>query len=281
MVNFSKSQREANLLSDYMDLFNSGAQVSPADFMEQQGESSETLVSLLSSIHALRNFVVHHGFPSLSPDTSTRLFRRVEEQLEKYGRAINKTPSNLAAILNQREDFLILLIHFMNQVWGRTKLVKMLLLLGKEAGCDRLVDNFYGHYAYNFGAFDENVPNDVDRLESRNIINKRIPPSSRQVVACEVGVPSEKRVETIYELTPRGKTIARKLVAAVEQEEPEVINRIKDIVHKYGKMSTDDLLDYTYNKYREYTTKSLIRDKYLREKKDSNDDENGGKDAAR
>lgn len=263
MTNFKQEQREAQLLSDYLDLMNHGSAPSIEDFVATKGEESQQLGTLLMALTAARNYLAHDMYAQLTPEINAHLFKRIEEQLSTL-KPLENLSEKLTSFLNQREDFLILLLHFMNQVWGRTKLVKMLLLLGKEGECDRLIDNFYGHYAYNFGAFDENVPKDVDHLESRNILRKLHPKSNRSG-NCEVGVPIENRVETVYELTDRGKTIAQKIADAISEEKPEIIERIKGIVEKYGRMSTDQLLDYTYNKYRDLTTKSLVREKYLRE----------------
>ncbi|MCG3204833.1 MAG: hypothetical protein KCHDKBKB_01550 [Elusimicrobia bacterium] len=277
MTSFEHEQREAQLLSDYLDLLNAGTAPSVEDYVAANGEKSKELGALIMALTAARNYLAHGQYPPLSSEVSARLFSKVEEQLASL-KPLENLSENLRSFLDQREDILILLLHFMNQVWGRTKLVKLLFLLGKEGECDSLIDNFYGHYAYNFGAFDENVPKDVDHLESRNILRKLHPNSNRDG-NCELGVPNEKKVETVYELTDRGKTIARKIADAVTAEKPEIIEKIKKIVDTYGRMSTDQLMDYTYNKYEETTTRSLVREKYLRRPYGSNNGSQGGHDA--
>ncbi len=277
MTSFENEQREAQLLSDYLDLLNAGTAPSVEDYVATNGAQSKELSSLIMALTAARNYLAHDQYPPLSSEVSAHLFSKVEEQLAKL-KPLENLSEKLRSFLDQREDILILLLHFMNQVWGRTKLVKLLFLLGKEGECDSLIDNFYGHYAYNFGAFDENVPKDVDHLESRNIL-KKIHPASHRDGNCELGVPTDKRVETIYELTDRGKTIARKIADAVTAEKPEIIERIKKIVETYGRMSTDQLMDYTYNNYEETTTRSLVREKYLRKPYGSKNGSQGGVDA--
>src|SRR5258708_39551238 len=42
---------------------------------------------------------------------------------------------------------------------------------------------------------------------------------------------------------------AKKLVESVQKAHPEVIKAIQNIIQKYGKMNTAELLYYTYRKY--------------------------------
>ncbi|MBI4396895.1 MAG: hypothetical protein HY548_07365, partial [Elusimicrobia bacterium] len=79
----------------------------------------------------------------------------------------------------------------------------------------------------------------------------------------EMGIPEEKRVEAVYRLTPKGRLIASRLIKWAKANNPEILKSVQDIVAKYGEMTTDQLLRYTYNKYPEYAANSKVRDKYI------------------
>jgi hypothetical protein len=263
MNNFEREELKAKRLSDYVDLLNAKSAPGIGDYVRSVGEEKSDLSELITSMVALRNELAHNQLPSLSKEKSDQLFALIEQEFSKSESKTFALSSRLRTVLNARQDFLILLVHMMNQVWGRTKLVKLLFLLGKEAGCDKLIDDFYGHYAHNFGMFDKNVPKDVDQLEAANIMNKHIWLSNNKCEKLELGIPNEKKVESVYELTSTGKKIAEKIVNAINEDKPEILVKINEIVRKYGRMTTDELLRYTYNNYKEYTTKSLVREKYL------------------
>ena len=221
---------------------------------------SDELRPYFETLVKVRNCLAH---VRLSDEESASIFARVRNRVANAGKA------TASAILDRRPDVMILLLHFMRElvgldVWGDTKLVKLLFLLGKEAGCDQLVPDFYGHYAYSFGAFDDAVPQDAEMLAAKKIISMAPPEARFTFASGDLGIPNEKQVNNVYRLTPRGQQFANRLVADAVAKNPEIVERLKKVILAHGKKSTDELLRYTYTKYPDTAKNSKVRDKYLK-----------------
>lgn len=251
----------ADLVSEYVDQLNAGGEISLEKFLAAHSEYSAALRPLLQSAMTVRKVA---AIPYANAAARATAFDSVMARLQKEEPA--KTSAGIA-VLDQREDCILLLLHFMKSVlnvgvWGNTKLVKMLLLLGKEADCANLVPNFYPHYAYNFGAFDKDVPKDADQLSQHGLITKRTP-SSKNTQQIQLGIPNQKRVDTVFELTAKGEKVALALLKAAQQKNPEIVRKIEAVVKTHGNKTVDQLIAYTYRKYPDLAAKSLIKDKYL------------------
>lgn len=237
------------------------------EFLLDYPQGAPDLRLMLETIARVRNSLAH---VKLSPQESTDLFSIVENKIAGMAKAATK--------LDRRPDAMILLLHLMREVldtdiWGDTKLVKLLFLLGKEGGCDKLIPDFYGHYAYSFGAFDSAVPEDAKMLAAKGIITMSTPTSHYAFGSGELGIPNEKQVNNVYRLTPKGKRFAHAFLNEAITRSPKLIEQIKAVVLAHGKKTTDELLRYTYTKYPETAEHSKVKDKYL--KKPSPGTDNG------
>lgn len=260
-MNNSKEMTIANLISDYTDKLNQGNAPAIDDFLSNHSDIAAEIRPILESIIQFRRKAT---CPSLTKAESDAIFTKIQEKIHALSAPMQTATAHQSVIaLDKRPDFLILLLHFMNQIWGNTKLVKLLFLLGKEGRCDQFVPDYYGHYAYNYGAFDKAVPQDVQALVQAGIIKKTVPPSKKRSQS-ELGLPDKKQVEAVYELTDKGKKFAQSLIKSSQSKDPKILARIQDIVRKHGKKNVDELLYYTYNTYPETAEKSKVKNKYLK-----------------
>ena len=239
------------------------------EFLNSRPDAPHELRGLLETVVRVRNSLAHI---TLSPEESTRLFASVRD------RVAHLAQNDSAAVLDRRPDVMILLLHFMKHllnldVWGDTKLVKLLFLLGKEGGCDRLVPDFYGHYAYSFGAFDAAVPKDAEMLSRKGILNMGRPEALYTFGSMELGIPNEKQVNNVYRLTPKGELFAGALLKDALAKNPDLIENLKRVVMAHGRKSTDELLSYTYNTYPDTAKNSKVREKYLKKDPRSDNDD--------
>lgn len=256
----------ADLVSEYVDQLNAGRKVSPEQFLAAYPAYAAQLRPILEMGSYVRETMIE-PLNAAQPDEFDSIVTRLETDAQPaVGAATNQAAGS--DILNQREDCLILLLHFMKSVWnmavwGNTKLVKLLLLLEKEADCSKLVPNFYPHYAYNFGAFDKDVPKDAEQLAARGIITRNSP-ASRGASGGQLGIPNQKRVDAVFELTAKGEKVALALLKAAQAKNPAIVKKIEAVVKEHGKKNADQLIAYTYRKYPKLAEKSVVRDKYLR-----------------
>lgn len=256
----------ADLVSEYIDQLNAGRKVTPEKFIAAHPAFAEQLRSLLQAASFVNDSAAELRAEPVKAQVFNSVISRLHSEDEQTVSAAR--PSNNEVAVDQRQDCMLLLLHFMKSicgmgVWGDTKLEKLLLLLGKEADCAQLVPNFYPHYAYNFGAFDKDIPKDAEELARHGLITKKTP-TAKQSSQTQLGVPNQKRVKTVFELTPKGERVALELLKAAQKKNPGIVKKIESVIKMHGKKNADQLIDYTYHKYPELAEKSLIKDKYLK-----------------
>lgn len=248
---FSEEEK-AEALSRCIDQINEGQ----APNLEELGDLGKVIAPLVET-----SLEVRKAFNVSKPASKERMeegFSRVRKKYEElsfktaltHGLGTGRAKLNLA----RRSDFLVLLLQAAKQVWGNVKLVKLLFLLRNEGEAIQAVGDFYSHYAYNYGAFDDDIMKDVTALKALGVINKKAPPASSK---------DRNQVGGIFELTPKGEAVAKELIENVQKTHPDVLKDIQNIVTKYGKMKTDELLSYTYKNYPDYAKNSKVKDQYL------------------
>ena len=259
----------AELFSTFIDEMNSGTNKPVRDFPFANGVLGHSLLGLIETVMPM-----HTDSLFVSPTSAEReaVFAQITRELAK-----ENSPKNVAAKsvpITQRTDILILMMYFMSElwgdVWGNVKLIKLPFLLAQEGNCGSFVHDFYfpsmTQAAYNYGAFDQNVLDDVDGLVAMGIIQKRLPPSKQKRSDGELGIPKEKQVDWIYELAPKGKQIAEMLLRGAAAQDPDIAQKIREVIQRHGNKTMAELLDYTYNKYPDSAKNSKVKDKYLRPK---------------
>ncbi len=251
---------KAEIVSQFIDQMNLSGSASIEIFLEEYPELSNELEPLLGlSLDLKKDF--------------QKTYLANEEVEKKFLKFYEKPTANrnqvVAVALDQRPDFMLLLLKMMDGVKGVTRLTKLLFLMGKEARFDQYVNNYYAHAADNFGPFDDVIFQDIEALKKVGFITEEnLVLKSDDEDSKYEGQLYPNKVQKNYELTDSGKKFTEELFKKVEQTRPEVINDLKKIISKYGKLSLKSLLTRVYTDYPEYTVKSKIKDQILGNKKD-------------
>lgn len=267
--------KRAELFSAFIDQMNAGAVTHPKDFAFANGALGHSMLGTLEAVMPLRTGALHDA-PTM--EERDAVFAQIMSELKGANPPAQVSPNSVS--VTQRTDILILMLHFMGELWGslwgNVKLIKLPFLLAQEGDCGSFVPDFYfpnmAEAAYNYGAFDQNVLDDVDGLIACGIIRKVSPPSQKSGRSGELGIPSDNQVDWIYELTPRGKKIAAMLLNGTTAQNPEIARKIESVIKQHGNKTMAELLDYTYNKYPDSAKNSKVKDKYLRPKKKPSSD---------
>lgn len=134
-------------------------------------------------------------------------------------------------------------------IQGRTKLEKLTFLIQKElVESEKLgiSDDAYHFRPLHYGPFTEEVLDDVTTLQVLGLVE----------------VTGEEDSTQVFRLTPKGSAAFDRLLAR-EGLPKRLLDGVRRIKTTYGRMPMDELLSKVYNAYPAYTTKSVIRDRYL------------------
>jgi len=122
-------------------------------------------------------------------------------------------------------------------VTGKTRLVKMLFLMGKEVDVNNLVDSKM-FLPYKYGPYNEQIDGAIEELEGNELVSR-------------TGSPQR------FELTLEGAKLAKQVWASLSEAQKQRLFLLKK---QYSRMPLSQVLSYVYNKYPEYTVASEIRD---------------------
>lgn len=252
----------AELLSEFVDRLNEGTISTDDDSLESfLGEHAEQPRSLFTTAMIMNREGKDICIPQ---EKKEAVYQAIIKKVKAEEAAVEKTKATPGISLEQRSDFLILMLHVFGRVWGTTRVFKNLFLMGKEAGLDAFARDYYPYLAYNFGPFEQDIYRDLEALEIKKIIRKRQPGARRREASTELveGVRPEK-VDGVFELTEKGGKIAAMLERSADGIDPEIMEKIKGLKEEYGELSLRELLNRVYTKYPEYAEKSVIRDEVL------------------
>ena len=177
-----------------------------------------------------------------------------------------------------REDVILLLLEANQKILGKeaiagvTRLEKLLFLLQKESGFDRM-DSLYQFTAHNFGPFSKEVYEALDFLEGFELIEvrERMHPSyyanvGEILLLQEISEGEFDEVNTgntiavrekLVCLTQKGREVAQKLRQAIQERRPRDVEELEGIIRRYGKLPLNHLIRYVYRKYPKMTEKSI------------------------
>lgn len=251
-------ERLADVVSNYVDLLNAGKAPDPEQYIRKHPDLADALRPLLKT--AVRFNRAAAAMQPVGNDAAAfnTVMGKVAAAEDKRAtrKAVEAGTAKIA--IDKRTDVLLLLLHIVGDIFGRTKLVKLLFVTGKETNASQAVPDYFAHFAYNYGPFDDVIFRDVEALARLGLIDTR-PPRALP--------PGQRQVDAVYRLTPKGKKFAAALARAQETA-PGLVQELSEIARKYGRLSLDDLVRYVYETYPESTTKSLIRDEVLGKKGD-------------
>lgn len=158
----------------------------------------------------------------------------------------------LPKLSKDRQKWIILLLHSLKTVRGRTRLIKLLFLLKHEMGCNK--SNPYRFRPGKFGPFSKAIVVDLEDLESGKLIR-----------AERKKYPSDayKEEETIYIYQLRSKS--EELIKELSERVPVgTMSRFMKL-GKYNAMPLRELLRHVYENYPRFITNSIIVQDILRE----------------
>lgn len=262
--NYNSEQRFANILSKYVDQLNEGSAPSIEVFLKGYEALARDQKELLE-FAAFISEVSH--VEEVSECKKTEAFEKIQARLvhsEKKQILESLESEKEALVIDKRPDFLILLLHFMKEIWGKSRVVKLLFLMSKEYRFDKYVNDFYSHYAYNYGPFDRVIYEDIEVLKQYGIVDERKPRQKKKCSEEEIDErDSEEKVDSVYSLTEKGEKFADVLIKSIKGKDSTLIKEINDLKSKYGYMPLKKLLKYIYSQYPEYAKNSKIKDEIL------------------
>jgi uncharacterized protein len=157
---------------------------------------------------------------------------------------------------------------------GITRLEKLLFLLKHETKLLSTKKNqdFFNFVPFRMGPWSQDVYDETDFLESLGLLDKKkageTNPEDKShdnelfgsIVLTNYqknDFSSSNESAEKFELTDKGRNIARKIWERLSEDEKKSIAHIKS---RFNKMNLRQFLRYVYNKYPEYTTKSEIKE---------------------
>jgi len=249
-----RERRLADLLSDFIDAVNEGRAPDLGRWAARDPEIANDFREMAHTVLAVEELGLADR-PTTSPETAA-------------SRLAGATPSQPVELpdrapLDERPDFLLMVLRRCGAIWGKLRWQKTVFLGGKETSAGSLLPDFYPFAAYNFGPFEDDVEQDTAALEQVGLVD-RSPPPVRRTRRGQVAVGLDgPQVDHVYKLTPRGERLADALIETARQEHPGLLAEIDELASRLKRMNTDQLLHYVYEKYPDYTTESLIRDEVL------------------
>ena len=242
------------LLTRVIDLLNMGKARQANELLRNTGKLGESVEELLN-IHRM-----YCGLPLVPIEQMEKNFARIRREYARraFERAVKGDiePGQIKLDLERRTDFLILLLHYSGEVWGRIKLAKLLLMFWNQSNSLKGSGTFYNKYAYDFGAFERDIPQDLKTLRKMGLVEKQHRPQSKDRRIQSLLI---RYIDGVYKLTPKGEAVAKDLIRSAEKECPDVIKDIQKFIKDYGPMSGKDLYNYTSWIYPDYAKKSKIK----------------------
>lgn len=175
---------------------------------------------------------------------------------------------------------------------GVTRLQKLLYLLKREHGIDKLSGNYFSFESYKFGPYSSQLYDDIAFLENLDFIesggkqlsNKlnfrdeqvSLPPlispgehfaSRADIEEARAGhdyligeeIHEEDSQERVFRLTSKGMEAARIILQQVAPNQRNIlISNLEEIKRRFGGLTLTQLLRYVYNEYPESATESEI-----------------------
>lgn len=143
-------------------------------------------------------------------------------------------------------------------VVGKTRLMKLLFLLSKEADIDDFLaeNQAFRFVPFRYGPFDADVYDDVEALKQLGLV--QVKASEQEEEDDDTALSDPYDASTEYELTLAGQDKAREILQSTPKD---VVNRVTRVKSIFGPMPLVQLLHYVYGKYEYYASASDIKGK--------------------
>ena len=155
-------------------------------------------------------------------------------------------------LLNKdRQKWIILVLHLLKTVSGRTRLTKLLFLSKHELGVRR--GNSFKFEAGKYGPFSREIMWDTEELQNDGLISVREtkPPKNE--------FSDDEKTRYIYRLRPQGEALVHELLADLPDE---ILQRLEKL-RRFNKMPLLKLLRYIYERYPKFIVNSIIVNRVL------------------
>jgi len=154
-------------------------------------------------------------------------------------------------------------------VVGRTRLQKLLFLIGRESVVPRFTQGFYRFQPYRYGPFSRGVYDDLEFLQAAGVVKEEEMPSEEAAeledaedaaAADEISLVGERDGATVprpsrYCLTDRGKRIAGELWAQAPSAVREAIGGMKA---EFNQAPLWAVIAYVYDRYPDMAAESEL-----------------------
>ncbi len=213
-------------------------------------------------------------------------FRLNQPALQRLLDRLRRFEQNPNALrLASRLDLLLLLLYapgktnrFAEPLLGMTRITKLLFIAFKELNFDRLVRRPYRFVPYKLGPFASEIYCDLELLLAAGLVRAVALQSDgtailsadaqtiRSLLAFNAGIGAAERLDAgtlMFELTPQGRRIARRLYELATARHRQLASGLKIIKTQFASLPLNQLLCYVYSRYPEYTTKSQILGRLL------------------
>lgn len=157
----------------------------------------------------------------------------------------------IPTLKKDRQKWIILMLHSLNTVVGKTRFMKLLFLLRRETGFWR--GSFFKFWPYDYGPYSWEVEEDIKELERNDYI------TVRKTRIEEYEFSEDEKVLYTYTLTSKGKALAPELLAECPPNSMQKMEKM----HALNRMPLLELLRYVYERYPKFIANSVIVEKVL------------------
>ena len=159
---------------------------------------------------------------------------------------INSKFLKVPPLSKDREKWIILVLHVLKTVTGRTRLMKLLFLLRHEFGFRK--GNYFRFEAGKYGPFSRGIILDTEELQKEGFINiQRIKPTKNKF-------NEDEKILYLYALRPRAEDIIMQLLVDLPDDTLKRLEKLKP----FNKMPLLKLLRYVYKRYPKFIINSII-----------------------
>jgi len=144
-----------------------------------------------------------------------------------------------------REKWIVLGLHAIGEIRGRTRFMKLLFLQKTES--NMIKGDFYKFKPGDFGPLSIQFYKDIDELEHDRLVDVKL---YNYRIA-----DSREGTLWIHRLTPKGEGVAERIL---KKSPSGTEKKIQRMLKRFNDMSLLELLKYVYSRHPEYATRSIL-----------------------
>jgi uncharacterized protein len=152
-----------------------------------------------------------------------------------------------------------------DRIEGVTRLEKLIFLLERETDLKNVLKESADFKSHNFGPFSSKIYQAVDTLAAYGLLEDSADLSTSTMDSWEAqnligGNPTDPYASRTFTLTKRGRRYYEALAAEIPPGYLDELSRLKD---RFATLPLRQLIRYVYQRYPNYTDRSLIREDIL------------------